>query len=214
MSRVESVSSPPPVAAGGRVAYVIDDDRDIRVSLRMLLQENGIDARPFLAATDFLDELADLRPGPVLLDVRMPGMDGLALLEELAQLGVRWPVIMMTGHAEVPLAVRAMKLGAIDFLEKPFPYDELTTLMARAFELLGEQTKVGDLAEARERIESLTPRERQILEAAAKGLSNKEIAVELGLSHRTVEMHRSRMMRRLGARRLSDIIALVSTASR
>jgi two-component system response regulator FixJ len=201
-----------PSQSVARNAYVIDDDRDIRVSLKMLLQEDGIEARPFLSATDFLEELETLPPGPVLLDVRMPGMDGIALLEELVERGVGWPVVMMTGHAEVPLAVKAMKLGAIDFLEKPFPHEELSALMARAFDLLEEQTRDGGAADARQRLGRLTPRERQILTAVANGLSNKEIALELDLSHRTVEMHRSRMMRRLGARRLSDVIALVATA--
>lgn len=199
--------------AASRLAYVIDDDRDIRVSLRMLLQEDGIEARPFLSALDFLDEIDSLKPGAILLDVRMPGMDGIALLEALAERGVRWPVVMMTGHAEVPLAVKAMKLGAMDFLEKPFPHAELSALMGRALELLGEQAEEGSAADARERMERLTPRERQILAAVANGLSNKEIATDLDLSTRTVEMHRARMMRRLGARRLSDVIALIKAAA-
>jgi len=214
MSRSQTAQSPAPVTAPGRLAYVIDDDRDMRMSLRMLLQEDEIDARPFLSATDFLDALGELKPGPILLDVRMPVMDGIALLEALTERAIRWPVIMMTGHAEVPLAVKAMKLGAIDFLEKPFPHAELSSLMGRAFEILDEQAEEGGLADARERLDRLTPRERQILEAVAKGHSNKEIAQELDLSHRTVEMHRARMMRRLGARRLSDVIALVASAAR
>jgi two-component system response regulator FixJ len=199
-----------PAAATGRLAYVIDDDRDMRVSLRMLLQEGGVEARPFLSARDFLDALAELRPGPILLDVRMPGMDGIALLEALIEREVRWPVVMMTGHAEVPLAVKAMKLGAMDFLEKPFPYEELASLMGRAFEMLDAQAPELGAQEARERLDRLTVRERQILDAVIKGLSNKEIAAALDLSHRTVEMHRSRMMRRLGTRRLSDLIALAA----
>lgn len=211
MSRVQLAPSPAPVPAAGRLAYVIDDDRDMRVSLRMLLQEDAIEARPFLSAQDFLDSLDELRPGPILLDVRMPVMDGIELLQALAERAVRWPVIMMTGHAEVPLAVKAMKLGALDFLEKPFPHSELSALMARAFDLVDAQAQDGSLAEARERLERLTPRERQILDAVARGLSNKEIGLELDISHRTVEMHRGRMMRRLGARRLSDVIALVSS---
>jgi two-component system response regulator FixJ len=214
MSRVQIAHSSAPEPVADRLAYVIDDDRDMRMSLRMLLQEDGIDARPFLSAADFLDGLAELRPGPILLDVRMPVMDGIALLEALIERGVRWPVIMMTGHAEVPLAVKAMKLGAIDFLEKPFPHRELSALMARAFDLLGALAEEGVLSDARERLERLTTRERQILDGVARGLSNKEIALELELSHRTVEMHRSRMMRRLGARRLSDVIALLRSAGR
>ena len=201
-------------APASRVAYVIDDDRDMRVSLRMLLQEDGIDARPFLSAPDFLDALDELKPGPILLDVRMPVMDGIALLQELTARGVRWPVIMMTGHAEVPIAVKAMKLGAIDFLEKPFPHEDLLALMERAFEMVDTQAGEFDLSDARERLERLTPRERQILTAVARGLSNKEIGQELELSHRTVEMHRARMMRRLGTRRLSDVISLVSSSGR
>src|SRR3954465_9482531 len=136
MSPTQAAFSPAPPAAAERLAYVIGDDRDMRMSLRMLLQEDAIDARPFLSAADFLDALDELKPGPILLDVRMPEMDGIALLEALIGRGVRWPVIMMTGHAEVPLAVKAMKLGAIDFLEKPFPYEELSALMARAFEVV------------------------------------------------------------------------------
>ncbi|MBV9932184.1 MAG: response regulator transcription factor [Alphaproteobacteria bacterium] len=212
MSRSQAAFSPAPPAAADRLAYIVDDDRDMRMSLRMLLQEDAIDARPFLAAADFLDALPELRPGPVLLDVRMPEMDGIALLEAMIERGVRWPVIMMTGHAEVPLAVRAMKLGAIDFLEKPFPYEELSALMDRAFDLIEAQVRHG--GDARERIERLTARERQILDAVARGLSNKEIASELDLSHRTIEMHRARMMRRLGARRISEAIALASGLDR
>jgi two-component system response regulator FixJ len=214
MSRVQIADPQRPDPAAGRLAYIVDDDRDMRVSLRMLLQEDGIDARPFLSAGDFLEALAELRPGPVLLDVRMPVMDGIALLEALAERGVRWPVIMMTGHAEVPLAVKAMKLGAIDFLEKPFPHRELSELMVRAFDLLGAHGDEAEVADARERLDRLTARERQILDAVGRGLSNKEIGLELDISHRTVEMHRARMMRRLGARRLSDVMALVRSAGR
>jgi two-component system response regulator FixJ len=212
MSRSEAAVSPAPPALAQRLAYIVDDDRDMRMSLRMLLQEDAIEARPFLSAADFLDALDELKPGPVLLDVRMPVMDGIALLEALAERGVRWPVIMMTGHAEVPLAVRAMKLGAIDFLEKPFPYEEVSALMARAFELLDAQARQG--GEMRGKLDQLTARERQILDAVARGLSNKEIATELDLSHRTVEMHRARMMRRLGARRISEVIALANGLER
>src|SRR3954468_22720448 len=143
MSPTQAAFSPAPPAAAERLAYVIDDDRDMRMSLRMLGQGEAIDARPFLSAADFLDALDELKPGPVLLDVRMPEMDGIALLEALIERRVRWPVIMMTGHAEVPLAVRAMKLGAIDFLEKPFPYEEVSALMARAFEAIDAQTRNG-----------------------------------------------------------------------
>src|SRR4051812_8378534 len=166
MSRSQAALFPAPAERSAqRLAYIVDDDRDMRMSLRMLLQEDAIDARPFLSAADFLDALPELKPGPVLLDVRMPEMDGIALLEALIERGVRWPVIMMTGHAEVPLAVRAMKLGAIDFLEKPFPYEEVSALMARAFEAIDAQTRNG--GDARERIERLTARERQILDAVA-----------------------------------------------
>jgi two-component system response regulator FixJ len=212
MSRSQAAVSPAPIVPAQRLAYIVDDDRDMRMSLRMLLQEDAIEARPFLSAADFLDALDELKPGPVLLDVRMPVMDGIALLEALAERGVRWPVIMMTGHAEVPLAVRAMKLGAIDFLEKPFPYEEVSALMARAFELLDAQARSG--GDMREKLERLTARERQILDAVARGLSNKEIATELDLSHRTVEMHRARMMRRLGARRISEVIAMATGLER
>lgn len=204
---------PPAHLTSSKLAYVIDDDRDIRVSLRMLLQEDGVDARPFLSAIDFLDEVDSLRPGVILLDVRMPGMDGIALLQALVERGIRWPVVIMTGHADVALAVRAMKLGAMDFLEKPFPHNELSALLGRAFDLLGEEGVEGTAAEARERLERLTPRERQILSAVANGLSNKEVATALDLSTRTVEMHRARMMRRLGAKRLSEVIAMIKAAA-
>jgi two-component system response regulator FixJ len=212
MSRSQAALSPAPRPAAERLAYIVDDDRDMRMSLRMLLQEDAIEARPFLSAADFLDALDELKPGPILLDVRMPVMDGIALLEALAERAVRWPVIMMTGHAEVPLAVRAMKLGAIDFLEKPFPYEEVSALMARAFEMVDAQARQG--GDMRDKLERLTARERQILDAVARGLSNKEIATELDLSHRTVEMHRARMMRRLGARRISEVIAMASGLER
>lgn len=193
--------------------YVVDDDRDVRLSLSFMLSASGIKTYPFGSGLDFLDALGDLEPGCVLLDIRMPQLDGFQVMAELAGRKIDWPVIVMTGHGEIPSAVRAMKLGAIDFIEKPFSEETLLGCFRQAFALLDERGTAGKRRrEASERVTSLSTREREVLRHLLAGNSNKEIAKGLGISLRTVEMHRSNMMDRLHASSLAEALKLALDA--
>jgi two-component system, LuxR family, response regulator FixJ len=193
--------------------YVVDDDRDVRRSLSYVLGASDVRAYPFASGADFLESLGDLEPGCVLLDLRMPKPDGFAVMEELRRRDVDWPVIVMTGHGEVKSAVRAMKLGAIDFIEKPFAESTLLDCFAQSFRLL--QERQGDSRRrraARERIDLLTARESDVLRGLLAGETNRQIGGRLGISLRTVEMHRGNMMERLGVANLAEALALALEA--
>jgi len=188
---------------------VVDDDRNVRLMLSYMLGDADLQSRPFASGADFIAALPDLRPGCILLDVRMPDMDGLEVMAELSRLSVDWPVVFMTGHGDVAVAVEAMKLGAIDFLQKPFAEDALLACFERGFALLEQRSAAaGRRAGARARIEQLTAREREVLQSLLAGLSNKLIADRLGISLRTVEMHRGNMMERLGVDNLAEALTL------
>lgn len=193
--------------------YVVDDDRDVRLSLSFMLSASEIKTYPFGSGVDFLEALPDLEPGCILLDIRMPHMDGFQVMTELRQRHVDWPVIVMTGHGEVPSAVRAMKLGAVDFIEKPFSEETLLNSFAQAFDLLEERGAASRRRrEATDRAASLSSRENEVLRHLLAGRSNKDIAGALGISLRTVEMHRSNMMDRLGASSLAEALKLALDA--
>ncbi len=193
--------------------YVVDDDRDVRRSLSFMLGASEIRSHPFGSGIDFLEAIPDLEPGCVLLDIRMPQMDGFEVMTELARRGIDWPVIVMTGHGEVPVAVRAMKLGAVDFIEKPFSEDALIGCFGNAFALLGERETAGKRRrDARDRIARLTARETEVLEGLLAGESNKQLATRLGISLRTVEMHRGNMMERLEVASLAEALTLALEA--
>ena len=193
--------------------YVVDDDRDVRRSLSFMLGASDIREHPFGSCEDFLDALPDLSPGCVLLDLRMPQMDGFHVMAELARRDIDWPVIVMTGHGEVPIAVRAMKLGAVDFIEKPFSEESLLACFSTAFSLLDQREAVGHRRrEACERVGQLTPREQDVLQGLLAGQPNKQIAAQLGISLRTVEMHRGNMMERLGVSSLAEALRLALVA--
>jgi len=194
-------------------AYVVDDDAQIRQSLEVLLGVHDIAARGFASGDAFLEALSSLAPGCVLLDVRMDGSDGLAVLSELQARHYRWPVIVMTGHAEVPTAVSAMKLGAMEFLEKPFREDDLLAALKRGIAALrATQEEEASRGEALALVRALTPRELQMLQSLLNGSSNKQIADELSISIRTVEMHRASVMRKLRAKSLADAVILATEA--
>ncbi len=198
---------------GSHSVYVIDDDRDVRRSLSFMLGASDIRAHPFGSGEDFLEALQDLSPGCVLLDLRMPGMDGFHVMTELARRGIEWPVIVMTGHGEVPVAVRAMKLGAVDFIEKPFSEEALMACFGTASALLEEREAAGKRRRAaRERVAQLTAREKDVLQGLLAGESNKQIANRLGISLRTVEMHRGNMMERLEVTSLAEALTLALEA--
>lgn len=193
--------------------YVVDDDRDVRRSISFMLGTAGLQSRPFASGEDLLSSVDELAPGCVLLDLRMPELDGFQVMEELAGRGVDWPIVVMTGHGEVPIAVRAMKLGAVDFLEKPFDETALLEGLERGFGMLKDRGERGRARrEAKERIELLTTREREVLAGLMRGLSNKLIARDLGISLRTVEMHRANMMSRLQVRSLAEALTLAVQA--
>jgi FixJ family two-component response regulator len=192
---------------------VVDDDRDVRLMISYMLSDAELTSHPFASGSDFLAALPDLKPGCILLDVRMPDIDGLAVMAELAAREVDWPVVFMTGHGEVPIAVEAMKLGAIDFLQKPFSEDALLSSFRRGFDLLEQRSEAsGRRASARQRVDQLTAREREVLQGLLAGLANKLIADRLGISLRTVEMHRGNMMDRLGVDNLAEALTLAMEA--
>jgi two-component system, LuxR family, response regulator FixJ len=178
-----------------------------------MLGASDLRSHPFGSGEDFLEALPDLTPGCILLDLRMPEMDGFQVMDELAKREIDWPVIVMTGHGEVSVAVRAMKLGAIDFIEKPFSEEALLACFGNAFSLLDERESAGRRKrDARERVDQLTARESDVLRGLLAGESNKQLASRLGISLRTVEMHRGNMMERLGVASLAQALTLALDA--
>lgn len=193
--------------------YVIDDDSDVRKSLHFRLMASSITVWPFGDAGDFLDQIGGLNPAPILLDLLMPGIDGLQVLATLREREVQWPVIVMTAHGDVPIAVRAMKLGAIEFLEKPFPVGTLDRALDHAFRLLDSVVRSGSArAEARRLVDLLTPRKLEILTILTTGMQNKVVANRLGISVRTVEMHRSNALAKISLKSIAEVLALLRAA--
>jgi len=195
---------------GDTLVLVVDDDADVRDSLRMLLESVGVEVLTYPSADALLaaDPFADPRPKCLLLDVRMPGMSGMALLEHLHTTGNEIPTVMVTGYGDIPMAVRAMKLGAVDFVTKPVNHQALLDLIQNTLRRMPTQRSEAPSPETLERWRSLTPREQDVFHGITAGRSNKSVAFDLGLSVRTVEAHRARMMRKLGARNLADLVLL------
>lgn len=191
------------------VVHVVDDDLAVRRSLAFLFASDGLPVRLHESASAFLDGLEAMQPGCLLTDVRMPGLDGIELLRRLKARGLGFPVIVMTGHADVPLAVEAMKEGAVDFIEKPFN-DHL--LLAAVRGALARRSVAGETdartVAARERLAGLTAREAQVLKGLVAGKPNKVIAYDLGISARTVEIHRAHVMTKMQAGSLSELVRL------
>jgi FixJ family two-component response regulator len=198
--------------AAERTVHVVDDDAAIRRSLERLLDAAGFQVISYDAPLAFLDAAPGLAPGCVLLDIKMPEMDGLELQALLAQRSNSLPVIVMTGQGDVQSAVRAMKAGAVDFIEKPYSDELLLDAIEAALVRAGRADGDREVAEAARRIDALSPREREVLEALVTGRPNKVIAFDLGISVRTVEVHRSRMMERLGVRQFAEAIRLAVLA--
>ena len=199
--------------ANENVVHIIDDDDDARDSLAFLLSTADVEVHAYDSAVAFLKALPQITAGCVITDVRMPEIDGMELLRRLHQSGAALPVIMMTGHGDVPLAVEAMKLGAIDFLEKPFD-DE--TLLASVRMALSQNRADSEQelrkAEVKERLASLSPREQQVLDGLIAGHPNKTIAFDLGISARTVEVYRANLMTKMHARSLSELVRMALLA--
>jgi two-component system, LuxR family, response regulator FixJ len=189
--------------------YVIDDDEAMRDSLDFLLGSADFHVTLFESAQDFLNTLPTIGFGCVLSDVRMPGIDGIELLKHLKASGSLFPVVIMTGHGDVPLAVEAMKLGAMDFLEKPFEDDRLIGMIEAALRRAEQGAKSEAVAlEIQSRVSSLSPRERQVMEGLIAGLSNKLIAREYDISPRTIEVYRANVMTKMQAASLSELVRL------
>jgi FixJ family two-component response regulator len=192
------------------MVFIVDDDAGVRSSIRMLLKSVGIVSTPLSSAQEFLAEFDPVQPGCLVLDIRMPGMSGLELQQELNLLGAILPVIFITGHGDVPMAVEAMQRGAFDFLQKPFRDQDLIDRVRRA---LMRDTEIRSLMREHDRIqarfESLTPRERQVLDLITEGKPNKVMASDLGLSQRTVEIHRAHVMDKMGAASVAHLVRMV-----
>lgn len=196
-----------------RAIHVVDDDAQVRRSLWFFLDAGGYAPRVFSNGADLLAELDHLPVAPLLLDLEMIEPNGFQVLEQLRTRATAIPVIIITGHGDVAGAVRAMKLGAMDFIEKPFDNTALLGMIEDAFAALSRSIEEGQQTnDARQRIAALSARERQVLDCLAAGGSNKTIAHDLGLSPRTVEMHRANMMQRLDVRTLPDALRLVHLA--
>ena len=193
--------------------YVIDDDEAMRDSLNFLLDSAGYRVTLFETATSFLEALPRLEFGCVVSDVRMPGIDGIELLKRMKATSNRFPILIMTGHGDVPLAVEAMKLGALDFLEKPFEDERLTAMIEGAIRQADTTARTEAVTQdIAARIASLSPRERQVMEGLIAGLSNKLIAREYDISPRTIEVYRANVMTKMQANSLSELVRLAMRA--
>lgn len=193
--------------------FAVDDDVAVLESLTLLLRSVGLPARTYGSASEFLDAYDPAAPGCLVLDVRMPGMSGLELQERLHALGSKLPIIFITAHGDVPMAVKAVKAGAVDFIQKPFRDQELIDKIQRALKVDAHlRMQVADLDEISARLSSLTPREKEVMEGVVAGKVNKVIAHELGLSQRTVEIHRARVMEKMKAKSLAQLVQMVMRA--
>jgi two-component system response regulator FixJ len=194
------------------VIHVIDDDDAARESLSFLLETAGLSVRSYESALDFLAAFPEREPGCIVVDVRMPEMSGIELLEQLRKAGSGMPVIVITGHADVPLAVEAMKLGAIDFLEKPFEEEIILRSIQAALDRPAGGATDAEAAAVQARLALLSTRERQVLEGLVIGNPNKVIAYDLGISPRTVEVYRANVMTKMMAGSLSDLVRMALLA--
>jgi two-component system, LuxR family, response regulator FixJ len=197
------------VTAPVPTVFVIDDDDAVRSSLRLLIRSIGLPVQVFASAQDFLPQYALDQPGCLIVDVRMPGWSGLELQHELNLRGATVPIIFITGHGDIALAVEAMQHGAFDFLAKPFRDQDLIDRVQRAIQQdATHRLEYGNCARIRERLDSLTPREREVLVLVTSGKANKVMAAELGLSQRTIEIHRAHVMEKMQAGSLAQLVRM------
>jgi FixJ family two-component response regulator len=189
------------------IVYVVDDDPSVRAAMERLLRLAGCGAKTFASAADFLDFSLPDAPCCLVLDIRMPELSGLDLQERLAEQGVSLPIIFITGHGTVPKSVRAFKAGAVDFLQKPFEEADLLDAVSRGIEKhrsLRQEEK--EMKVLRARLDTLTPREREVFALVASGMLNKQVAFDLGTAEKTIKVHRARVMEKMSARSLADLV--------
>ena len=192
------------------IVYVVDDDAPVRESLALLIQSMQWQVKCFSSAGEFLDQLNPEQPGCLILDIRMPEMDGLELQEELNRRGLSIPIIFLTGHGDIQMAVKTLKLGAVDFIEKPFRDQTLLDSIKNALELDQDRRMSSRAAaEFEQRMAKLTPREMQVMNRIVEGQANKVVAAELDVSERTVEIHRSKVMAKMQAQSLAHLVRMV-----
>lgn len=196
-----------------RLVHLVDDDSAVRRSVGFMLKTSGHQVEAYESGLELLKNASKLADGCILLDIRMPGMDGLEVQQALQEKGIALPVIIMTGHGDVALAVKAMKAGAVDFIEKPFEKETLIESLEEGFRRLSRKEATADRKkDADLRLQALTPREREVLDGLSRGLPNKTIAYDLGISARTVEIHRANLMSKLGVRSLSEALRIAFAA--
>jgi RNA polymerase sigma factor (sigma-70 family) len=192
------------------VVFVVDDDPSIRSSLAFLLNSVGLAVESFESADGFLQRKLPDAPSCLVLDVRLRGLSGLEFQRELAARNIRIPVIFLTGHGDIPMTVRAMKNGAVEFLTKPFRDQDLLDAIRVALERdRGQREEEKEITELRQRFESLTPREREVISMVVTGMLNKQVAVQLGTAENTVKVHRSRAMEKMHAQSLADLVRMI-----
>jgi FixJ family two-component response regulator len=202
-----------PVAVGPAVltpvVFIVDDDEELRLALDNLFRSVGLASRMFGSVAEFLKDVPADAPGCLVLDIRLPGVSGLEFQAQLGRTGASLPIVFMTGHGDIPMSVRAMKAGAVDFLTKPFRDQDILDAVSAAIEMDRRRRETdGAEREVRERYESLSPREREVMALVTRGLMNKQVAGELGLSEITVKLYRGQAMRKMNAASLADLVRM------
>jgi FixJ family two-component response regulator len=198
--------------AGSAVVHIVDDDESLRTALGRLFRSVGLASKSYGSANDFINAPRLDEPGCIVLDVRMPGMSGIDFQAQLATLGIRLPVVLMTGHGDIPMSVRAMKAGAIDFLSKPFRDQDMLDAVAAAIDRdVKRRGADAAAAELRDLYAALSPREQQVMILVTAGKMNKQVAGDLGISEITVKIHRGSAMRKMGARTLADLVRMAES---
>ncbi|ADG10541.1 response regulator transcription factor [Caulobacter segnis] len=192
-----------------QTVHIVDDDAALREALDSLFRSVGLETRLFANAQAFLESGAAQEAGCLVLDVRLPGLSGLDFQEKLAAADVRMPIVLMTGHGDIPMSVRGMKAGAVDFLTKPFRDQDMLDAVASALQRdAASRAQQGDISDLRARFEGLSAREKQVMARVASGLMNKQVAHQLGLSEITVKIHRGNLMRKMEAKSLADLVRM------